>query len=367
MTAGRRPRVSVMMPAFNAERFLTDAIASAVAQRFTSWELLVVDDGSVDRTAAIVRALTDPRVRLIQQPSNRGEAAARNLALRHSRGEFVAFLDADDLWLDDHLSTTVTYLDTHPGDAAVYTDGFYINEDGRRIRTLSTRRRQPAVGRIFDEVVRGSDMVSPPVCVVLRADLIRRRGLQFDEDIVIGPDWDFFLRFSESGRFGRLDAVTCLYRVHRSNITVRTGLQRRSLELAKCRTKAAHLDSFARCPPDVKFNVFYDLLVNLLRDFPDRQDEVTRWPSFAALPADDRARLLRLTASKAIVIGGDDPLIAGWLSRARQLSPGDWRGAIVQTAFSISPAVCRAGLRLRTRGQVDTIGLPTFADLQGEL
>ena len=94
--------VSVMMPAFNAERFIGRAIGSLRAQTFTDWELIVVDDGSTDATGAIARSAGDPRIRVIRQ-DNRGEAAARNVALAASTGEYVAFLDADDAFLADHL------------------------------------------------------------------------------------------------------------------------------------------------------------------------------------------------------------------------------------------------------------------------
>jgi hypothetical protein len=203
--------------------------------------------------------------------------------------------------------------------------------------------------------------------VVLRHEPIRRHKLRFDESIVIGPDWDFFMRCADVGDFGYVDLQTCLYRVHRNNITSRIGLERRSLELAKCRTNAIRMPSFNLCARDVRINVFHDLLVNHLRNDPERQDDVTQWPEFAALPAADQARLFRLMASKAIVTGHDHRLNRRWLERCRELNPSDWRGALVLWLYSWSPATCRAALHLRTRRQVDALGLPPFADLESEL
>jgi len=110
------PAVSVIMPAYNVEPYVGDAIRSALAQTFTDFELIVVDDGSTDGTAQVVRALspTDSRIKLVQQ-ANRGLAGARNSALRASRGDFLALLDSDDLWEPAFLAEQLEILHTRPG------------------------------------------------------------------------------------------------------------------------------------------------------------------------------------------------------------------------------------------------------------
>ena len=95
--------VSVMMPAYNAENYIEAAVKSVLAQSYDHWELIVVDDGSTDGTASVVAEFDDPRIKLFKQ-SNGGESAARNTAIRQMQGEFVAFLDADDMYLPDHLA-----------------------------------------------------------------------------------------------------------------------------------------------------------------------------------------------------------------------------------------------------------------------
>jgi glycosyltransferase involved in cell wall biosynthesis len=97
--AGRAPTVSVITPAFNAAPYVRETLDSVLAQTFTDFEVIVVDDGSTDETAAIVDwyAQRDPRVRVVRQ-ANRGIAAARNTAIAHARGRFLALLDSDDLW-----------------------------------------------------------------------------------------------------------------------------------------------------------------------------------------------------------------------------------------------------------------------------
>lgn len=354
--------VTVMMPAYNAERFVGDAIDSLRGQTFAGWELLVIDDGSTDGTCHVVRRYDDSRIRLISQ-SNRGEAAARNVALNQARGEFLAFLDADDLFLPRHLELAVRHLENHPRHSGVYCDGFYVTAEARRLKRLSARRRGPFTGDIFTEVARGSDLVCPPVAVVLRRDLIQAHGLRFDEDITIGPDWDFFLQFAALGAFGYVDEPTCLYRLHGTNITVRTARNRRLQETARCRAKAVKMAAFARCPLDVRINVFHDLLVSALHDAPDRQREVVEWPEFLALPARDRACLLRLLASSAILSGTGEALVLEWLRRSRVADPSDGRARAVSLLYRLSPTLCSLLLRLRRAGRTDAAGRGPYADL----
>ncbi len=356
--------VSIMMPAHNAERYIGQAIDSVLAQTYVDWELVVVNDGSSDRTRAIVSAYADARIRLIDQP-NGGEAAARNTALGYMRGEFVAFLDADDRFEPQHLESAICYLDEHPEHDGVYTDGYYINADGIRLNTLSSRRRGPYTGHIFAEVVYGSDLFGPPLCVVLRREPILRHHLRYDPDIVIGPDWVFFMHYAETASFGYLDRMTCLYRIHQTNISLQVNRERRALELAKCRARSIELESFPRCPVDVRTNVFHDLLVTLLNGFPERQAEIIRLPQFLALPDAEQARLLRLMASKALQTGrADRRHIQAWLDRARELNSADRRGSALAALHGVSPALCRFAVQVRTFGRFDPLSSDPFIDLQ---
>lgn len=361
------PRVvSVMMPAWNAARHVGEAIESVQAQSYPSWNLIVVDDGSTDGTAAIAAGYQDPRLRLVRR-DNGGEGAARNSALDLVTGEFLAFLDADDVWLPDHLEQAVRYLEAHPGDIGVYSDGVHITDGGRRLRPLSARRRPPATGRIFDDLLRGPDLLGPPVCVVLRSGPVRAAGLRFDESLRIGTDWDFFTRVAAIGTFGYVDRQTCLYRVHSGSVTAAVGLDDRLRQLARCRINAIGHPAFARCPVEVRIHVLYELLAVLLRDAPDEQAAIVASRPFSALPRAERARLLRLMASKAILHGGSQAWAAQWLRESRRIAPTDPRGAVVSGLHRLSPAACRALLRWWTGAETDPRSVPPFADLQDDL
>jgi len=127
------PRVSAIIIVFNGETYIAEAIESVLAQDFLDWELLVADDGSTDGTRDIVQSFVDAqpeRIRLIRHPDkgNHGMSATRNLGVADARGEYVAFLDADDMWLPAKLSEQVRILDSHPTAGLVYGRTLIWNE-----------------------------------------------------------------------------------------------------------------------------------------------------------------------------------------------------------------------------------------------
>ena len=344
--------VSIMMPAYNAEKHIAEAIESVLAQTYLHWELLVVDDGSTDETAVIVEKFTDSRIKYIYK-ENGGEASARNVALDKGQGN-IAYLDSDDAWLPHHLETTMSYLQRSPDVDAVYTDGWHIDQDGNQLKSLSSRRRGPFEGRIFEEVVRASDVFGPPICTVLRRDHIDQHHLRYDTNIVIGPDWDFFTRYADFAQFGYIDDHTCLYRIHQTNISVQVDMKRRAGYLAICRKKAIKMNSFESCSLATKTAVFYDLLINLLTGLPKQQNDVIRWPEFTALPADEQARLLRLMASKAVEVGEDHALISEWFHDAMRLNPSDLRVRLLSALYKMSPALSQKLLHAKQSEPANT-------------
>ncbi|MGY3238647.1 glycosyltransferase involved in cell wall biosynthesis [Bradyrhizobium sp. USDA 4448] len=131
--------VSIVIPAYNAERFIARTLASAQAQTYEKLEIIIIDDGSTDNTRAVVEAIaaTDKRLKLLSTP-NRGVARARNLGIENARGPYVAFLDADDLWHRTKIARQVEALDTHRSDpswAGVYSFRRTINEEDQVIGT----------------------------------------------------------------------------------------------------------------------------------------------------------------------------------------------------------------------------------------
>jgi hypothetical protein len=200
------------------------------------------------------------------------------------------------------------------------------------------------------------------MCVVLRHEKVIRHCLRYDPRIVIGPDWDFFIRFADLGTFGYLANRTGYYRVHRSNITATVDSTRRAGYLAICRENAIKMASFATCTTATRAAVFYDLLINLLRSQNGPRKGVTRWPEFTALPAVERARLMRLIAVDALLRDHED--VSEWLQIARLLNPADRRARVLATLYGVSPRLCRLLLQAASPSYTRALSAGPFADLE---
>lgn len=210
------PTVSIIMPAYNVAPYVGAAIRSALAQTFTDFELIVVDDGSKDDTAEIVRELVreDERVRLVQQ-ANRGLAGARNTALRASRGEFLALLDSDDTWEPEFLAAQLALLDAHPDVDIVTGNGWYLDgpRNGQLARPCPDPRPDPELASII------GDEWSVFIMSVFRRRVYTGIG-PFDETMRSNEDYDFWLRAALAGFvFLRNDRPLGHYRVRTDSLS----------------------------------------------------------------------------------------------------------------------------------------------------
>ena len=134
------PRVSVVIPLYQTERYIREAVQSVLAQTFDDFELLVIDDGSSDRGPAIVRNFADTRIRLVTQ-QNRGLAGARNTGIRESIGAYIAFLDADDRWHPEKLARHVALLDARPDVGLTYCGSRLIDDEGKSLGLVQWPQR----------------------------------------------------------------------------------------------------------------------------------------------------------------------------------------------------------------------------------
>ena len=131
--AAHHPRISVIMPVYNVEAYVAEAIDSVLAQSFGDWELIIVDDGGTDRSLDICASYADPRIRIIAQ-ANRGLAGARNTAINAAHGEYIALLDSDDRWAPEKLALHLIHLDNRPTVGVSYSASRFINADGQPLR-----------------------------------------------------------------------------------------------------------------------------------------------------------------------------------------------------------------------------------------
>ena len=190
--SSRSPRVSVVTAAYNAAAFIEDTLASALGQSLTDLELIVIDDGSKDDTAEVVRRIgaKDPRVRLLEQ-QNRGLAATRNRGLLESRGEMVAFLDHDDLWHREKLALQVALLDERPAAGVASCYSALIDQDHN---CIGWRYGGNADGDVYREMLEW-DMVSGGSVALIRRTAIEAVGC-FDETLPMRSDWDMWIRLA---------------------------------------------------------------------------------------------------------------------------------------------------------------------------
>lgn len=208
-----KPRVSVVIPAYNAEPFIHRTVASVLSQTFGDLEVLVVDDGSTDATATIVQAFDD-RVRLIPQ-ANAGVAAARNRGLAEARGEFVAFIDHDDLWYPDKLQHQIQLLDAKPNVGLVYGNAQFVDLSDQRMWTYLAPSRLHR-GKVLMPLF--LDCFIPLLTVVMRASLLKEVG-QFVSRWHIAEDYDLFLRASERTEVDYVEGIVAGYRIHPGNLS----------------------------------------------------------------------------------------------------------------------------------------------------
>lgn len=217
------PRVSVIMAVYNEESFLDEAVESALAQSFADFEIIISDDGSTDATTTIARALSerDPeRIRVLRSEHNQGKPFALNRALATRRGEYIAWLDGDDVMLPDKLARQVAALDADPDAAGCCHDAEVFDSDsGLVIGRFSTLEnggplRSGGIEMWFDPTYK-----MLPSATMIRSHLCPRAG--FDERLTFTNDWLFDIEVFRQGRCIAIDDVLVRYRRHADNFTTR--------------------------------------------------------------------------------------------------------------------------------------------------
>ena len=199
------PLVSVVIPVFNGESFLRDAVQSVLAQQYSSVEIIVVDDGSTDASATVAKSLPGP-VRYLYQ-TNSGPSAARNRGIEHAQGSLIAFADADDLWPAAKLELQLTCLIKDPP-----------------IEIVMGRIQQVRLSETVNGETKTEEFGEPAFSVnlgsaIIRKSVFERIGL-FDETMRFSEDVDWFMRAREGGAaILTIDAVTLFYRQHEQNMT----------------------------------------------------------------------------------------------------------------------------------------------------
>ena len=212
------PRVSVIIPAYNASRFIRETLESVLAQSYRDFEVVVVDDGSTDATRELVESFAQrvaqppSAVRCIRQ-ANAGPSAARNRGIREARGTLIAFVDADDLWLPEKLAEQVPLFDDAGRVGLVYCHAERMAADGQPLPTPHPPK--PTGHVLAGFLVRNH---CPTSAAVLRRECFDRCGF-FPEDMIWAEDWHLWLRVARHYEFAAVERVLVRHRMYAGALT----------------------------------------------------------------------------------------------------------------------------------------------------
>jgi glycosyltransferase involved in cell wall biosynthesis len=195
-TLNSLPLVTVLIPAYNAERTIRRALDSVFAQKYANLEILIVDDASKDGTARVVESYAKDKIRLLKLPRNLGECGAMNEGLAAARGEYVAFLDADDEWLPTKLAKQIARLEQNPRACFASCGCRFVYSNKQPDRMFGLQPQGLAKSEIWRGLLAKSFIAKP--CVVARTACLRQVG-PFDTTLAVGGDQDMWIRLSLIG------------------------------------------------------------------------------------------------------------------------------------------------------------------------
>ena len=202
------PTISVVIPAYNAEHTILETISSVQQQTFSDFELIVIDDGSTDRTLELLHSIKDSRLQIFPY-ENGGVSVARNRGISHAAGEFISFIDADDLWSPDKLELQLAALQQHPEAGVAYSWTYFMDEkEGSR----SFHPCEPVFfeGKVYSDLL-VNNFIASGSNILLRRQAVESVG-EFDSKCNGAEDWDYCLRLATKWSFVLVPQLQVFYR-----------------------------------------------------------------------------------------------------------------------------------------------------------
>jgi len=224
------PLISVLMPVYNAQSYLAEAVESILSQSLGDFEFLILDDGSTDRSLKILRAYAaqDPRIRLTSR-ANGGYVSALNQLLEQAQGELIARMDADDVALPERLAKQVTFLQQHPAVLCLGSAFDLIDARDRRITSLPVPLDDAEIQRL---ALSGHTPINHPSAMMRRSALLQVGG--YDEAFCPAEDLDLWLKLGEIGQLANLPEPLVKYRLHPDSVSERNCALQRQKALEAC-------------------------------------------------------------------------------------------------------------------------------------
>jgi glycosyltransferase involved in cell wall biosynthesis len=210
------PLISVIIPVYNGEATICKTIQSVLNQTHSNFELLIINDGSTDNTLEVISSVQDSRIQVFSY-KNAGQGTSRNRGLRQAKGEYVSFIDADDLWTVEKLEDQLTALQQYPEAAVAYSWTDYVNELGEFISHAPQRFYQ---GNVYTKLLLSDFIGSGSNVLIRKSAILELNG--FDQSLPPAEDWDMWLRLAAQYPFTVVPKPQILYRVspHSSSFNV---------------------------------------------------------------------------------------------------------------------------------------------------
>ena len=210
-------KISIVTPTYNSSKFISRTITSVLNQSYTDWEFLIIDDNSTDNTTELIKkfASQDSRIKLLKTASNSGgPASPKNIGIKNSLGEYIAFLDHDDEWAKDKLSKQIEFFESEKDDklGVVFNFVNIVNNDGK----ILSKYTKSYKGDVIKNLTNGNFIITSS-CVMVKASIFKKVSF-FDSNFKIFDDWDMWLRISREGfEFKFIPEYLTNYIVHGDN------------------------------------------------------------------------------------------------------------------------------------------------------
>lgn len=228
------PKVTVLMPVFNGEKHLREAIDSILLQTFTDFELLIINDGSSDSSESIIRSYSDSRIRLINNSSNMSLIYTLNTGISLATGEYIARMDSDDICHPLRFAKQVEFLDNNHDYAMVAAKVRLIDSSSRETGVWLDDCRITLRSEILNQLPNANCIAHPTV--MIRTDVIRK--FEYDPEQLHSEDYDLWLRMASAGCvIGKIDDFLLYYRIHDESVTVMSNAQNSHIKNIRTKVK----------------------------------------------------------------------------------------------------------------------------------
>jgi glycosyltransferase involved in cell wall biosynthesis len=256
------PAVSVILPAYNCEKFIGKAIQSVLQQTFTDFDLIIINDGSTDNTETIIHEFDDQRIIYLKNSNNQGLIYTLNKAITHANGKYIARMDADDICLRDRLAKQKAFLDQNEDITVIASTIEFINEQEEKTGIWELDRQTITPAQIKGAILKQNCIAHPTV--MMRSEIIKQ--LKYKEYQKNIEDYDLWLRLLNRGyKIAKLNEPLLLYRIHDDSITSihlkkRNPFFKHFVMKLKFITRFSHINVFA-------FSVFGSAILDLVKGF----------------------------------------------------------------------------------------------------